>query len=125
MILQNKFYEISEINQINETQVDVDIQFNTDHIIFEVHFPNQPIVPGACLVQISKEILESILKTEISITNCKNLKFIKTINPNEYSKVQLSLKIIKTENEQNVQVGYTFNNITFCKLYYTFIFSNG
>lgn len=124
-MLQSKFYEILKLEGINENQFDADIQFNNAHTIFEVHFPDQPIVPGACLVQISKEVLQIILKTKISISNFKNLKFVQVINPNEHPIVQMSIKISGNEREQNLKAVYQYDHHTFCKLDYTFTTSDG
>ena len=124
MILHDQFYTISELIPINEQQFEVIIQFNQAHEIFAAHFPNQPIVPGACLVQISKEILECSLTNKITILNFKSLKFIKTIDPNEFPKVIFTVTISQKESDIAAQISIGFENIIFGKLDFQYTLSH-
>ncbi|MEP7278535.1 MAG: 3-hydroxyacyl-ACP dehydratase, partial [Bacteroidota bacterium] len=35
------------------------LKINPDHAIFKGHFPGQPVVPGVCMMQIVKELMET------------------------------------------------------------------
>ena len=124
MILQNNFYYVSELTSINDYKFDVEIQFNQSHKIFEAHFPNQPIVPGACLTQISKELIESYFSHQINILNFKSLKFIKTIDPNEYSIVTFKITVSPNGSDFVAQISIGYENIIFCKLDYQYSISH-
>lgn len=124
MILVNEFYRVSEIVFENNTLFKTQIEFNATHPILAAHFPNQPIVPGACLVQISKEILEQTLKNKITILNFKSLKFIKTIDPNQFPSVQFTFSITTKENNLNTQISIGSENIVFGKLEFQYILSH-
>ena len=52
MLLRNSLYHI-----IAQNGSSYSIRFNAEHPVFAGHFPNYPIVPGACLVQIAEDLL--------------------------------------------------------------------
>ena len=124
MILADDFYRASRIESENNTLFSTEIDFNGAHPIFAAHFPNQPIVPGACLVQISKELIETFISHKINILNFKSLKFIKTIDPNEFPKVSFTVTLSPKESDVTAQISIVFNEITFCKLDFQYILSN-
>lgn len=124
MILADDFYSASLIKSENNTHFSTEIAFNATHSIIKAHFPNQPIVPGACLTQISKELIETYISHKINILNFKSLKFIKTIDPYEFPKVMVTTKIIVKEIDFLAQVSIEFENTIFCKLDYHYTISN-
>jgi 3-hydroxyacyl-[acyl-carrier-protein] dehydratase len=124
MILAEDFYRASRIESENNTLFSTEIAFNGAHPIFAAHFPNQPIVPGACLVQISKELIETFISHKINILNFKSLKFIKTIDPNEFPKVSFKVTLSQKESNVSAQISIVFNEITFCKLDFQYTLSH-
>lgn len=124
MILADHFYKASQIESENNTIFNTEIEFNGAHPIFGAHFPNQPIVPGACLVQISKELMETFISQKINIVNFKSLKFIKTIDPNEFPKVRFTFTLSQKESDIAAQISIGFENIIFCKLDFQYTLSN-
>ncbi len=120
MILGDTFYSISD------SQVDINqcfiykVCFNAHDQIFKAHFPDQPIVPGACLVQISKEMIENIQKKAIRIVQFNQLKFLNTINPNEIPEVELNIQI-KREGTQNIAlIKFQNGSTSFAKFDYLY-----
>ena len=67
------------------------LELNAIHRIFEGHFPGQPVVPGACMLQMVKEVTEIILNKKVQLTKADNLKFLQLINPNEHRILQMDL----------------------------------
>ena len=143
MILHNTLYQTITMPDTSNGQYCEKILLNRKKEIFQAHFPNLPILPGACLVQISKELIENRLQQKIQITHFKNLKFLKTINPDEFPEIFICFSYQKTELQSNPisqirrlkptanksQISYSYAaSITFskdehlfCKLDYHFI----
>ena len=67
------------------------VEINAGHEIFNGHFPGQPVLPGASMVQLVKDVLESALKTPVRLQIANNLKFLSLINPQENKHLQLTL----------------------------------
>lgn len=75
-MLQNSLYYIVQ-NEQNEYT----IRFNTSHPIFAGHFPEHPIVPGACLVQIAEELAAVTYGHPVRFTTLRNLRFNRPVTP--------------------------------------------
>jgi len=84
--------------------IKADLSINPDSSIFQGHFPGQPVVPGACILQIVKEVLESVLRYPIRLKKAGNLKFIGMIDPSVTASVQLELSY-KTEEASTIVTG--------------------
>jgi len=120
MILQNHLYKTISVTQTEDNQLIAAIALNLENIIFKAHFPELPVVPGACLVQISKELISNTINQKINITSFKNLKFLKTINPVEFPNLICTFSIQEKEAEILACITYSCNNFVFCKLDYFF-----
>ncbi len=57
------------------------IHLIADSMIYKAHFPNDPITPGACIIQIAQELYEQFCGHAVEITGVENAKFIKTVVP--------------------------------------------
>ncbi len=90
MKLLNDFYTILESNE-TENGVSVLVKIDKDHSIFEGHFPNHPVTPGVCTMQIIKELSENHFGKELMLKSARNVKFMAIINPEENSEVRFDL----------------------------------
>jgi 3-hydroxyacyl-[acyl-carrier-protein] dehydratase len=61
----------------------VQVKLNADHYIYRAHFPNNPITPGVCLVQMAAEILELRLGKQLQLNTAVNIKFRKPVAPTD------------------------------------------
>ena len=89
-MLKDDLFTISSIQKENNS-FKIVLELNAMHKIFEGHFPGQPVVPGACMLQMVKEVTEVILSKKIRLTKADNIKFLLLINPNEYKTLQMDL----------------------------------
>jgi 3-hydroxyacyl-[acyl-carrier-protein] dehydratase len=55
----------------------VKIELNPTHAIFSGHFPNNPILPGVCALQIAKELLQKSAIAEVG-----SIRYFFPIDPN-------------------------------------------
>ena len=88
MSLQS-LYIIRDFNEA-EGEFSAIIAFNPAHEIFSGHFPDQPIVPGVCLIHIIKEIAHIISDKELLLTEGRNIKFLHVIDPQEHPEVKIA-----------------------------------
>jgi 3-hydroxyacyl-[acyl-carrier-protein] dehydratase len=91
-MLQNTFFTFSDL-QVEGDLVKTDINLNAAHPIFKGHFPEQAVVPGVCMLQMVKEILEAYIKQETRLSKAGDLKFLSFIYPDENKLIQVELKI--------------------------------
>lgn len=74
------------------------IFLHPSHPVFQAHFAGHPIMPGACIVQIVKELAEDYFGRSLFTTTIRNTKFLRVINPLESQAV--SVKLVFTPNEE-------------------------
>ncbi len=98
MVLNN-FYEILSKNRIDDSQkYSIEIFINKDHAVFKGHFPDNPVMPGVCMMQIIKEITEELVDNKLFMEKCSNVKFMALINPEINSNLRLEIHVTK-ENQ--------------------------
>jgi 3-hydroxyacyl-[acyl-carrier-protein] dehydratase len=96
MLLGNFFTIINK--EITDNSATLLISINAAHPIFEGHFPGQPVVPGVCMIQMIKEIMESIEGKPLQLKKADQLKFLAIINPVENPLVNITFSIDHKED---------------------------
>lgn len=79
-MLAGNFYTVKEQQQ-DAGQVVTTIELNANHPIFGGHFPDQPVVPGVCMMQTITEILGSSLQQPVKLQKAIQMKFLQMIDP--------------------------------------------
>jgi len=115
MILKDNFFTI--INQhITETKAEFRIKMNVEHFVYQAHFPNNPITPGVCLIQMGVELFNSIKEKKFGIKTLKNVKFTHPINPLEFPQVDFLMEFAENENFWQIKVLITEKETIFAKI---------
>ena len=96
MILKNNLFSIKE-KQIVDNVYTYIIHLIPDCFIYKAHFPEIPITPGVCIIQMVKELLEDVVEKKLSISCISNAKFLSVMQP-EGQTIKVILSKIK-ENE--------------------------
>ena len=91
-MLLKDFYKINGLETVEGT-TSVIIAINKGHKIFKGHFPNNPVMPGVCMMQIIKEITEKVVGATLFMEKCSNVKFMALINPDKNNVLKLVLNI--------------------------------
>ena len=98
MRLHDSMYRIKEWHTDGNTTA-ADITFCPDHIIYQAHFPGQPVTPGVCILQIISELLEMHLDAPLCLTMVKNMKFVKPISPIDDGAVTVTFQQLTTTDD--------------------------
>ncbi len=115
MILQNDFYTI--INQeSSEGSIISRIAIDKNHQIFGGHFPGLPVVPGVCMMQIVRELMEGHTNQKLRIVAGDNMKFLSVINPEVHPEVVATITYTESEQAYKIQATLTETSTTFFKL---------
>lgn len=101
--LLTDFYTVTQSENINETDWAVQIMLNSQHPVYSGHFPQQPVLPGVCMLQIIKECMETICHTALQYKQITSCKFLSAINPNETPALEF-LIVLKKSEADTVQV---------------------
>ncbi|HNR41455.1 MAG TPA: 3-hydroxyacyl-ACP dehydratase [Bacteroidales bacterium] len=73
------------------------IAVNPDHEIFLGHFPGNPVLPGACTIQILKELAEGASGRDLLLSGAQNIKFLSFIDPRKNPVLDIDLLLRETE----------------------------
>ena len=90
-MLLDEFYFITD-SMVRPNSMEATIEINKNHRIFEGHFPGQPIIPGACLFQIIKEMIELAVAGPVQLVKADHLKFLIPLDPNDTTPLKIDLK---------------------------------
>ena len=113
--LLKNFYSILDLNT-NGTHVDAKILLNVQHEIYKGHFPEVPVVPGVCQMQVVKEVLSDVLKKELTLIAADNMKFMAVINPEINSELLVTIDYKYTvENFVRITASIHHSGVVFFK----------
>lgn len=110
-MLKNSLYKIQSLDH-HDNVVQASLEINEHHEILKGHFPGQPVLPGACMLQIVKEILEEELKESLRLKIATNLKFIQLIDPQKDNLLQLTITYKLTEGRELQTTASIFSDQT-------------
>lgn len=109
-MLEGDFFNISNLETAS-FDIKADLVINARHKIFEGHFPGHPVVPGVCMMQMVKEIMEQVIGKKTNLVSADEMKFLAIIDPQKNTHIRASLKY-KIEETGNMAVSGTLNNDT-------------
>ncbi|MGZ3884939.1 MAG: 3-hydroxyacyl-ACP dehydratase [Bacteroidia bacterium] len=120
-MLKNDFYTVKERTAGTDNQFSLVIRLNPEHAIYKGHFPEMPVVPGVCQVQIIKELLEDRLGKNLQMVSGDNIKFTGMIIPTQNATVNIEMSYAEKENNViGAEAKLFFENIVFTKFKGTF-----
>lgn len=107
-MLLTDFYTRNSLEQTAKQQYIAWVTLNEDHAIFKGHFPDNPVTPGVCMMQIIKEFTEDIVGKPLQMVKASNVKFMALINPEVNPELRLEISISSPEDSL-----YTVKNVTY------------
>jgi 3-hydroxyacyl-[acyl-carrier-protein] dehydratase len=90
MMLNDTLYKIVAFTNENG-KAEADIIIDTNHKIFEGHFPGQPVLPGVCMMQIVKEIAEKAMGKSLFLQSVDTCKFLSIVDPTKTNNLKIVL----------------------------------
>lgn len=105
MQLKNNLYTIAR-KQLEEGYSGslYELKLIPSSVIYQAHFPGEPITPGVCIVQMGKELVEDALQQELHISYVKNVKFLSILTPTQSTSATFLLqKITFSEDGKEVK----------------------
>ncbi|MEO5594071.1 MAG: 3-hydroxyacyl-ACP dehydratase [Chitinophagaceae bacterium] len=115
MILGGDFYTIA--SSVTEAdKIEAVLKINADHEIFRGHFPGQPVVPGVCMMQIVKELLETVTGKSLRLRTGLDLKFLSVIDPGKNNTIHSETNYsVLASGDINATARLFYNETTFFK----------
>jgi 3-hydroxyacyl-[acyl-carrier-protein] dehydratase len=95
-LLLNNLYTIQSLSE-SENELQVKVKLKKEHAIFDGHFPGQPVLPGVCMMEMIAEIMGEYLKSPFRISGGPLIKFLRMIDPQINSVIDLEIKFQSSE----------------------------
>lgn len=111
----NDLFSIKNITH-EDGAITAQLGINKNSDILKGHFPGQPVVPGACMLQIVKEVLETALTYPVRLKKADHLKFMTMIDPVNTQKVQLDITYKYAESDIHVTAKLSNDEVVYFKL---------
>lgn len=113
MLLGN-FYTIHDAQQ-QEGACVFQIQIADTHPIFEGHFPQGPVVPGVCQLQMLEEALSTVFQKSVKLSKAGMVKFLVGIEPVKHRNLTMDVKFVANGNLYSVTASYYNSTDVFFK----------
>jgi 3-hydroxyacyl-[acyl-carrier-protein] dehydratase len=92
------------------------LSIDKDHAILKGHFPGQPVVPGVCMMQIIKELVERQAKRDLRLTEAGNMKFLSVIDPGQNTEIEASVSFSEDNGIISLNASLFSGPVIFFKL---------
>ena len=97
------------------------LRCNPRHLIYQAHFPGNPITPGACLLQTAGELLQRKLGRPLFLKAAKNVKYLNVLVPAKGKEVRFTFSnLVENETECKAQVVIADEASVYTKMSLTF-----
>ena len=101
-MLKDALFKIT-LSHHQEGIINATLELNKKNEIFTGHFPGEPVLPGACMLQMVKEVLESTLNMPFTLKKADQIKFLDLIDPRINNILQLTI-VYRSADDNNVSV---------------------
>lgn len=101
IMLLNDLYTIDDL-RTEPGEVRAVLLLDAAHSIFSGHFPGQPVLPGACAIQMVRELLGHALGRDYRLVRADQIKFLSMVDPRDQQVLMLDLHY--TEKEEGMRV---------------------
>jgi len=115
MIFRNNLYFIDSVSRTEE-DVTYQLHLNAEHVIYQAHFPGEPITPGVCLLQMGVELLSDAAESALEIDTVKNVKFLSVLHPEGQTVTVRVHHLAVIEDNVKAQIDFTAGEVPVAKM---------
>ncbi|HEY5368621.1 MAG TPA: 3-hydroxyacyl-ACP dehydratase [Hanamia sp.] len=98
-MLKDKLFKIT-LSDHQEFTIHATLELDKNNEIFIGHFPGHPVLPGVCMLQMVKEVLEKTITKPLMLTKADQIKFLRLIDPAVDNPLQLAITYTPGEYNQ-------------------------
>lgn len=84
------FYRTEEL-EAREASLQATVYFPTEHPLYAGHFPERPVVPGVCVLQVCSELISRVHAHSLRIAEIASVKYMIPLIPSEETGYGISL----------------------------------
>ena len=91
-----EYYTVLE-EHIAEQNASFTVRLNTECAVYQGHFPEQPIAPGVCNIQMLTECVSRAVNQPLCLTHIRQCRFISLVTPQKTPFLDINIQWEKKE----------------------------
>ncbi len=111
----NDLVQFDSLEKIEGALYCLPFAIKRDSMVFNGHFPNQPILPGVVMIEMTKRAAEIALDMELEMESAGYFKFIKMVDPNLIKYANMDFNIITKDEGWRVKAQIKFKDEIYFK----------
>lgn len=117
MLLKDNLYQIVN-SEKSENSSTFTLRITDTHPIFKGHFPEMPVLPGVCILQIFKELAETALAIGKTLvySEIKQCKFLTPVAMTQPATVLVTLTLHQEEASWSISASMKSESTTYTSL---------
>ena len=97
-MLVKEFYRIDSKEVQEDGSVVYGVSLNTTHDVYKGHFPERPITPGVCNIQMIKELAEDASGRSLTLSEIDRCRLTAMVTPDGSPSLNIKVKIDYEDN---------------------------
>jgi 3-hydroxyacyl-[acyl-carrier-protein] dehydratase len=119
-MLKDSLYKIISIDH-SAIEINAALEIDAQNEIFKGHFPEHPTLPGACMLQMVKQVLEDTLEISLKLQKGDNLKFLSLVDPEQNNLLLLQINYTIDDSFIKVNASLDSKEVVCFKFQGTFV----
>ena len=112
-MLIKDFYIVGSKETLEDGSYLFSVSLNPNHEVYKGHFPEKPITPGVCNIQMIKELCEDVMQKPLTLSKIDRCRLTAMVTPD--GSPDLNVKI-KTEDGGKINASIFYNEVTYMTL---------
>ena len=92
MQLLDHLFVVKSLVTLDDYTLKASLLLNEGHPIYQAHFPDHPVTPGVCLLQVVVELLQRAFDNELQLCVVSNAKYLAPLIPSEGHAVEYEVR---------------------------------
>lgn len=95
---------------------EVQVRIHADHPVYQGHFPERPVAPGAALTQMVVDEAHNLLGDQLQFSGARQIKFLSVLDPNVTDTLTLRYNFTASDGQQQFSCVGTTGETVFFKM---------
>ncbi len=96
-MLKHTLYTVNTLTEKNNI-IEAIVELDATHEIFKGHFPQQPVLPGVCLMQMVREILETYLQEKLQLFKAEDIRYTAMVDPTKKARLSFQIQFDRSDD---------------------------
>lgn len=119
-MLKNALYKVNKMTAENDI-VEAIVSLDKTHDIFKGHFPGQPVLPGVCMMQMVRELLETYCKAKLQLRKADDIRFSAMVDPTKDDQIKFQIQFNRSDDLLQTKTKILkMDDVICCKMKATF-----